>query len=285
MAAIPKRFVERAKQHLRRYQRILETARSRDLGESDTVVIVTDFLNEILGYAKYDEITTEHAIRSTFCDIAIKVDGRLQFLIEVKAIGTDLKDNHLRQAIDYASKEGAEWVLLTNGAEWQAHRVHFERPIRHELVLNVDLLDSACKPSRFVEQLFLISREACSGGAIEKFWQQKEATSRFVLAQLLLCRPTLSVVRRGLRRLSPGLKVSEDQLEVLLRAEVLKRDVLEGDRVQAAEKLVRRMVRRRERAGSEETAATEKGIAPSAGNTLVGQAAAPAAKAPSGLKA
>lgn len=285
MVAIPKRFVERAKQHLRRYQRILETARSRDLGESDTVVIVTDFLNEVLGYAKYDEITTEHAIRSTFCDIAIKVGGRLQFLIEVKAIGTDLKENHLRQAVDYASNEGAEWVLLTNGVEWQAHRVQFERPIRHELVFNVDLLDPACKPSRFVEQLFLISRESCSGGAIEKFWQQKEATSRFVLAQLLLSSPILAGVRRGLRRLSPGLKVSEDQLEALLRAEVLKRDVLEGERVQSAEKMVRRMIRRRERAGSEDAGSNEKPANSSLGQSAVSPTALPPSRVQDKLKA
>lgn len=247
MAAMSKKFVERAKKELRRYQRVLESARSRDLGESDTVVIVTDFLHEVLGYAKYDEITTEHAVRSTFCDIALKVEGRLQFLIEVKAIGTDLKENHLRQAVDYAANEGADWVLLTNGAVWQAHRVQFEKPIRHELAWEIDLLAAGNKPVRLIEQLYLISRESCGGGAIERYWQQKEATSRFVVAQLLLSGPMLAVVRRSLRRLSPGLRVSEEQIESLLRLEVLKRDAIEGERVAAAEKLVRRMIRRQER--------------------------------------
>ena len=44
MARVSKRFLDRAKANLRRYQKVLEGARARDVNESDTVVIVTDFL-------------------------------------------------------------------------------------------------------------------------------------------------------------------------------------------------------------------------------------------------
>src|SRR5690348_16747775 len=53
MIKVSKRFVDRAKSNLRRYQRILETARSRDVNESDTCVIVSDVLSDLLGYDKY----------------------------------------------------------------------------------------------------------------------------------------------------------------------------------------------------------------------------------------
>jgi hypothetical protein len=48
MIKLSKRFVERAKGCLRRYQKVLDSARSRDVNESDTVVIVTDFLADVL---------------------------------------------------------------------------------------------------------------------------------------------------------------------------------------------------------------------------------------------
>jgi hypothetical protein len=95
---------------------------------------VSDVLTEILGYDKYQEVTTELSVRSTFCDLAIKIDGRLQYLIEVKSIGTELKENHLRQAIEYGAREGIEWILLANGHLWQAQRIRFEQPIEHDLV-------------------------------------------------------------------------------------------------------------------------------------------------------
>src|SRR5687768_17856622 len=134
MPKVSKRFLERAKGGLRKYQRAFEAARSRDVNESDTCVILSDFLADVLGYDKYSEVTTEFAVRSTFCDLAIKTDGRLQFLIEVKSVGTDLKDNHMRQATDYAANQGVDWVLLTNGGQWKAYKLKFEKPIQTEEV-------------------------------------------------------------------------------------------------------------------------------------------------------
>jgi len=166
---VSKRFVDRARPALRRYQKVLESAKKRDVNESDTSVIVSDILTDVLGYDKYQEVTTELAVRGTFCDLAIKIHGRLQYLIEVKSIGTELKANHLRQAIEYGSREGIEWVLLTNGYVWQAHRIRFEQPIDHDLVFEVDLIDGVTKTSDLLEKLYLVSREAGNASAIDLY--------------------------------------------------------------------------------------------------------------------
>lgn len=252
MGNISKRFIDRAKPALRRYQKILESARKRDVNESDTSVIVSDMLTELLGWDKYEDVTTELSVRSTFCDLAIKSRGRLLYLIEVKSIGTDLKDNHLRQAIEYGSREGIEWVLLTNGAVWQAHRIRFEQPIHHDLVFEIDVV--ASKPADTIEKFYLVSKEAENCSEIDLFWKHKEATSRYVVAQLLLDEGAIRTVRRQLRRLFPGLKVSEDEIDSLLRTEVLKREVLEGEKAEAAEKMIRRASRRRQKARAAESA-------------------------------
>src|SRR5690242_10707770 len=101
MMRIHQKVADRIASGLKRFQPILQAAHARDINESDTVVIITDVLQYVLGYDKYAEITSEHAIRGTYCDLAIKIDGRLALLIEVKAIGLGLKDNHVKQAVDY----------------------------------------------------------------------------------------------------------------------------------------------------------------------------------------
>ncbi len=105
MANVPSRIADRITSGIKRFQPILAAAKSRDVGESDTVTIVVDMLSDVFGYDKYSEITSEHAIRGTFCDLATKIDGVLQLLIEVKAIGLELKDQHVKQAVDYASNQ------------------------------------------------------------------------------------------------------------------------------------------------------------------------------------
>lgn len=100
MTRIPKRLVDRYAKNLGKYQKVLSIAIDRDINEADTVAIVQDILSDILGYDKYLEVTSEYAIRGTFCDLAVKAESKIQFLIEVKAVGIDLKDNHIKQAVD-----------------------------------------------------------------------------------------------------------------------------------------------------------------------------------------
>src|SRR5690606_19817682 len=120
------------------------------------------------------DVTSEYAIRSTFVDLAIKVDNHIAFLIEVKAIGADLKENHLRQAVNYAANQGVEWVVLTNGCVWQAHRVTFGKPIDHELVFELDLLTDSPRDCRFKEIAFLLSKEGMTKAAISRFHAERQ---------------------------------------------------------------------------------------------------------------
>jgi hypothetical protein len=83
MASIPKRVGDRLTAGIKRFQPVLTAAKSRDVNESDTAIIVTDMLSEIFGYEKYSEITSEFAIRGTSCDLAIKLEGAVEALIEV----------------------------------------------------------------------------------------------------------------------------------------------------------------------------------------------------------
>jgi predicted type IV restriction endonuclease len=135
MPPIPNKVAERLVAGLKRFQPILSSARARDVNESDTVLLTTDLLAYFFGYDKYSEITSEHAIRGTYCDLAIKIEGELRLLIEVKAIGLELKDAHVKQVVDYAANQGVEWVALTNTITWRVYRIHFGKPIDNELVI------------------------------------------------------------------------------------------------------------------------------------------------------
>jgi hypothetical protein len=91
MGAVSKRVAERRVARIKRYQPIPAHAKTRDVGEADTVTIIKDMLADVFGYDKYSEVTSEHAIRGTYCDLALKIDGTLQTLIEVEAVGLKLK--------------------------------------------------------------------------------------------------------------------------------------------------------------------------------------------------
>ena len=228
LANIPKKAEERIKAGIKTFAKVIETAKARDVNESDTVTIITDMLSTICGYDKYTEITSEYAIRGTYCDLAIKTDDKPTFLIEVKAINIPLKEPHLRQAVNYAATEGIEWVMLTNGDHWQAHRVIFGKPIKTEVAFDFSFSDTAKLPL-LIDFFFLISKEGVSKSAIATFHEECQLTSKYMVAAALMTEPVVSAVRRQLVAAGKGVKITDEQILNTLQNLVLKRDVLEGD--------------------------------------------------------
>jgi hypothetical protein len=244
MPPVAKKTAERISAALKRFQPILEAAKARDVNESDTVVIVTDLLADLFGFDKYTEITSEYAIRGTYCDLAIKIDSALALLIEVKAIGSSLKEQHVKQAVDYAANQGCEWVVLTNGLQWQAYRISFAKPISAALVVDLPLLDLSHRKDADIERLWLLSREGLAKAGLADYHAQREALSRFAIAALLQSDPVLDLLRREIRKVSPDAKVATEEIAQVLTTEVIKRECLEGERAEAARRAVNRAAAR-----------------------------------------
>jgi len=244
MAAVPSKVKDRLTAGIKRFQPVLSSAKARDVNESDTVTIITDMLADVFGFDKYSEITSEFVIRGTFVDLAIKLDGTLQMLIEVKAIGLELKDSFVKQAVDYAANQGVEWVVLTNGAVWQVFKVSFGKPIGQDLVLGIDFLSLNPKNSDHLESLYLLTREGIGKSMLGEYHAQRQALSRFFIGAMILSDPVLDVLRRELRRVSPDVKIDTDQIKDVLVQEILKRDVVEGEQADEARRKIARAASR-----------------------------------------
>lgn len=160
MITIPSKVQTRLITGIKKFQAILTSAKSKDINESDTVVIVTDILSELFGYDKYSEITSEYSVKKTYCDLAIKIEDKVRFLIEVKAIGLDLKTDHIRQVVDYGANLGVDWVILTNGNNWKIYKIVFGKPIENELVYEFEILSINSKKDNDIELLYYVSKES-----------------------------------------------------------------------------------------------------------------------------
>ena len=237
---IPKKVADRIATGLKRFKPVLEAAKDRDVNESDTSMIVTDMLAEVFGFDKYAEVTREYAIRGTYCDLATKIDGQLQTLIEVKAVGLDLRENHIKQAVDYAANQGVEWVIMTNGQNWKVFSVSFSKPISADLVLDIDILSMSPSDGDAIEDLFLLSKEGVQRSGLDAYNDQLRVRNKFNLAALILSDSVLHNIRRELKRIAPDVRISVEEIKAALVHEVLKRDVIEGEKATEAQRLVAR---------------------------------------------
>jgi len=240
MFNIPKKVIDRATASLKNYQKIAESHRARDVSEADTVTLIKDILADVCGFDKYTELTSEQQIRGTFCDLAIRIDGKIRVLLEAKAAGVDLNESHLRQAINYAANQGIEWVMLTNSIRWRLFRMKFAQPIDAEEICSFDLTTLNPRAEDDQRKLFMISREGVLADAMNLFHQHAAIMNPYTVTQVLMQDPVVAVLRRELRRIFPDIKVTAEELGIMLKSSILKREVTEGEKAADAASRVKK---------------------------------------------
>lgn len=239
-AKVPKKISDRIKTEIKKYQRILADAKVRDINESDTVIIISDILSDVLGFDKYSEITTEFAIRGTYVDLAIKIDEEIFYLVEVKAIGLDLKENHLRQAVDYAANQGIDWIVLTNGEIWQVYKVLFKKPIDVEKAFEFNLLDFTPRDAETIYELYTLTREGVKKSAIADLHEKGKITNKFAIAAMLQTEPVLKAIVREIKSVNKSIKIDTEYVASVIEKEIIKREVREGDGAEKARQLIKK---------------------------------------------
>ncbi len=214
--------LEMLRTHIRAFAKPLRELVDRDANEGDTRLLVTDMLCDALGYDKYEDLTTEYAVRGEFADYGIRIEKQLVAFVEVKRAAQNLSAKHLRQVETYAVKEGVEWMILTNGRVWAVYQLSSPAgaPIETSLLFEVDLLDESTVNTK-ASQLFYLHKSAMKHDKITELWHQRAATAPSVLVDVLLCDSVLKELRKEIRRRS-GYNPEPASLAAALKASVIR---------------------------------------------------------------
>lgn len=202
-----------------RYMKPLEALRARDANEGDTRMVVTDMLCEGLSYDKFKDLTTEYMVKQDFADYGVRIDKQMVAFIEVKRISQKLNERHLRQVLMYAVNEGVEWMVLTNGAVWQAYHLTGGLPVVVDMAFEIDLLGPATLDEK-VEMMFLLHKEALKRRRIDEVWRHRAATEPGALLDGILSAPVLDELRKEVRRRS-GITTTAQALSEIIRTEIV----------------------------------------------------------------
>jgi Type I restriction enzyme R protein N terminus (HSDR_N) len=257
MFKIPKKVIDRFSDNLKKFQAIALSHKSRDVSEADTVTLVKDMLSDMLGYDKYSELTSEQQIKGTFCDLAVKISDRIKYLIEVKAAGVTLNDSHLRQAINYGANQGIEWIVLTNSISWKLFRIKFAQPIDVEEITSFDITTINPRSEDDQQKMFLLCREGITSDAMDMFHQHSMLLNKFTVSQILLLDPVVSALRKEFRKVFPDIKVDVNQLTEMLKSQILKREVIEGEKATEAAAKIKKVIQKAARTAAKNDAKVE----------------------------
>ncbi|MEN6560901.1 MAG: type I restriction enzyme HsdR N-terminal domain-containing protein [Acidobacteriota bacterium] len=194
------------KKKLSTYAGIFREAQTLGKKEADIVMYIVEFLKDALKYDVFKEISKEYQIKDKYCDIAVKLDGKVEFLIEVKQPGIKLSDKHIEQAENYAMRNGTEWAILTNGCEWRLYHMQLtDDGIESSVAFQADLVaEFGENPDEVVSKFALLHRKNYAKGALDEYWQKLNLLTPQSLLQAIF---TESVCRTIARELNRGAKV------------------------------------------------------------------------------
>lgn len=103
-----------------------------------------------------------------------------------------------------------------------------------------DFLSIDPKDENHLQLLFLLTKEGWAKSSVTEYHEQKQALSRFFVGASILSEPILTAIRRELKRVSPDVRIDVEQIRDVILADVMKREVVEGDKFAQAEKALTR---------------------------------------------
>jgi len=117
--------------------------RKTGLKEQPTRIIFIDPLLQALGWdvRNHDEVEHEYTtIDGKSVDYALKINRKPVLFIEAKALKASLEDiKSITQIVSYATNDGVEWCILTNGLTYKLYRSTEKATAQDKLLFKISI--------------------------------------------------------------------------------------------------------------------------------------------------
>lgn len=111
------------------------------------------------------------------------------------------------------------------------------------MVCEFDFTELKSKDEKDQEILHMLSKDGLTKSAREDYYEVVQSVNRYVISALVRSEPVLKVIRRELKKLADGVKVDIEHIEEILINESLKRDVVNSEEAESAQKVVEKFYR------------------------------------------
>jgi len=178
----------------------------KEMNEQNTKTALIHPILRALGWdvGDLEEVQQEYRRRPRDkpVDYALLLLRTPRLFVEAKALGENLNDRRwANQIMGYATVAGVEWVVLTNGDEYQIYNACAAVPVEEKLFRTVRITDN---DSPVEETLGLLSKEQISENQIEVLWKAQfvDRQVRSALDSLFAAEPDASLVRLVKKRVN-----------------------------------------------------------------------------------
>ena len=127
---------------IERLQDRIETHRSYLSGhETRTRQVLIDPLLRELGWDVSDPeaVQLEYRVGQQWADYALMSNVQPVALIEAKRLGRNLEDDEMMQVLNYANRDGIDYMIVTDGDKWEMYEVFKRGALEERLLMKFQL--------------------------------------------------------------------------------------------------------------------------------------------------
>lgn len=221
-------------------RKIIEEVQKSDGNEAETRRRVERIFEAIMGFDAFRHLSREYAVHGVgdteHMDFAIQLSPKqVSVVVELKRVNIDLSKKHLKQAMRYAVDLGCEWVLLTNGREWELYHIEFGQPPETRLIRSWNLMTDDI--ASLEESFSVISLKGLKKDLLGKIWKTQGALTPTRLLEEIISEDSLRCYRNSIRR-KTGASVSPEDLVAAIRKMLndATANLMDGMRIQLPER-------------------------------------------------
>ena len=109
--------------------------------ETRTRQVLIDPLLRELGWDVSDPeaVQLEYRVGKQWADYALMSEGQPIAVIEAKPLGSDLEDDEMMQVLNYANRDGIEYMIVTDGDRWEMYEVFQRGTLEERLLMKLGL--------------------------------------------------------------------------------------------------------------------------------------------------
>ena len=259
---VPAKVAERLIKQVPRYQKVLKEAQTRNDNKGDneanTGKIVVNMLSDVFGFDEFKDLDKEYEIAGgDRCDVAVKIEGKVRYLVEIKAIRINLKDNHIKQVEAYGFRAGIRWVVLTNGVDWQVYRIG-QKGKRGELIREqvcaFNFMDMKAKTPKHQETLFMLCRRGVNKALFEELYERQQVVNEHTIAALMMSDEVHKIIARELKKLEQNAKPDKAEIAKIIEQTIIPGLLVDNEKTKKAIAKIKRM---QKKSATEKAAATQ----------------------------
>ena len=109
--------------------------------ETRTRQVLIDPLLQELGWDVSDpeDVQLEYRVGQQWADYALMYSGQPVAVIEAKRLGRGLEDDEIMQVLNYANRDGIDYMIVTDGDHWEMYEVFKKGTLEERLLMKFQL--------------------------------------------------------------------------------------------------------------------------------------------------